>query len=114
MKRLITCAVVFFGIPYIGKGMYIPSLPILAPALPTFPGLGIKAMTVCGVQLNVPILSYAVCQASISVIPASCHPGAISASSGASCVANAALIAGSCGVSVTKIYQIAQSCREGN
>jgi hypothetical protein len=70
---------------------------------------GHKSITICGTKIVIPVLMYAACLISADTLPAQCTAGSIS-TMGASCAAQIAIVAGSCGVSIAAIGTIAQRC----
>lgn len=70
---------------------------------------GQSTIAICGVNMSVPTVSYALCAANAYLLPAGCTLGtAISA--GGICAVNITLVAAACSVSVAKISEIAVAC----
>jgi hypothetical protein len=73
---------------------------------------GEKEMKICGYGFNVPIVSYALCQGSSSLLPANCTAAA-AVTAGGSCAANFAVVATSCAVSVATVAKAGECCIQG-
>lgn len=70
---------------------------------------GQSTISVCGVNMSVPTVAYAICAANVYLLPAGCTVGtAISA--GGICAVNISLVAAACSVSIAKISEIAIAC----
>lgn len=74
---------------------------------------GRKKLDVCGYQINLPVISYAMCQAGSALLPANCTAAA-AASGGTSCAANFGAVAASCPVSVGTVANMAACCIYGS
>lgn len=94
----------------VAREHYVPECHSLNP----FCGGGVldfgqSTVAVCGVNMSVPTVSYALCAANAYLLPAGCTLGtAISA--GGICAVNITLVAAACSVSVAKISEIAIAC----
>jgi hypothetical protein len=72
---------------------------------------GQSTISVCGVNMSIPTVAYAICAANVYLLPAGCTVGT-AVSAGGICLANVTLVSAACGVSVAKIAEIAKKCTE--
>ncbi|NBX16779.1 MAG: hypothetical protein EBR09_05380 [Proteobacteria bacterium] len=72
---------------------------------------GQSTIAVCGVNMSIPTVAYAICAANVYLLPAGCTVGT-AVSAGGICLANVTLVSAACGVSVAKIAEIAKKCTE--
>ena len=73
---------------------------------------GRKKIVICGFEMQVPVVSYALCQVGAAVLPVNCTAAA-AATGGGSCAANFAGVAATCVVSMATIGELAQCCIKG-
>ncbi|MFZ9520734.1 MAG: hypothetical protein ACO3A4_09670 [Silvanigrellaceae bacterium] len=70
---------------------------------------GQSTISICGVNMSVPTVAYAICAANAYLLPAGCTVGT-AVSAGGICAVNITLVAAACSVSIAKITEIAYAC----
>lgn len=76
------------------------------------PNMGTKAISICGYDLVVPVVSVLACQGVINTLPAGCTAGSV-LTAGSLCTINMVLVSEICGLAKDSVTAAAECCRKG-